>query len=292
MKKVFIILVISLTGFLLLNSSDRLSELTFIKPVINKDSLISLGTPERITNQYILIRETRKNQNKSFFIVDTRENLIYLFDNKGKFITKSPTIDGLDKQNPNKITDALKSWDEHINDVGFKKGNIKSFDEIKKEVNLNHNITLVNYIDVTGRNRVYNHNMVYHYVSNNKIRFFPKGVYKIVNKSRKDYYIGSNDNAYHIETLEGKEISLAIHGHTKGVNTVNQMNYMLKLINSDFNNMKVSKQYKKYITSTNFGLGSHGCITVPDGFLKLSNDIAVNSLVFVLDESETDYIVK
>lgn len=280
MKRVFIILVISLTGFLLLNSSDRLSELTFIKPVINKDSLISLGMTERITNQYILIRETRKNQNKSFFIIDTRENLIYLFDNKGKFITKSPTIDGFNRQvNEGHLKDfALKTYSEKVKEMGFK-----------------YNSSTRDYVDTTGKNRKLTSKLYFSFIGKTNTSFFPKGEYTISILSTDNSYIGGENNVYSIKTQDNKVICKAIHGLYKTEYRINRMNELKKLIQSNFDDPSVSTTYRNKVLenlNNSYYNNSFGCINVPEKFLELSNNYALNSKVFVIGENQTDYLVK
>jgi len=280
MKKVLIILVISLTGFLLLNSSDRFSELTVFKPVINKDSLISLGMTERITNQYILIRETRKNKNKPFFIVDTRENLIYLFDNQGKFITKSPTIDGFNRQvNEGHLKDfALKTYSEKVKEMGFK-----------------YNSSIRDYVDTTGKNRKLTNSLYFNFIGKTNTSFLPKGEYSISHISTDNNYIGGRNNVYSIKTQDNKVICKAIHGLYKSEYRIARMNELKKLIKSDFTNPSVPTTYRNRVLenlNNSYYNNSFGCINVPEKFLELSINFASNAKVFVLGENQTDYLIK
>lgn len=280
MKKVLIILVISLTGFLLLNSSDRFSELTVFKPVINKDSLISLGMTERITNQYILIRETRKNKNKPFFIVDTRENLIYLFDNQGKFITKSPTIDGFNRQvNEGHLKDfALKTYSEKVKEMGFK-----------------YNSSIRDYVDTTGKNRKLTNSLYFNFIGKTNTSFLPKGEYSISHLSTDNNYIGGHNNVYSIKTQDNKVICKAIHGLYKSEYRINRMNELKKLIHSNFDNPSVPTAYRNKVLenlNNSYYNNSFGCINVPEKFLELSINFASNAKVFVLGENQTDYLIK
>jgi hypothetical protein len=61
-------------------------------------NLISLGIPPRTACEISFIKIRPKFNGKSFFVVDTLQNLIYLFDSSGKFVAKSQTLDGEDAQ--------------------------------------------------------------------------------------------------------------------------------------------------------------------------------------------------
>ena len=121
---IFILVLVSLITYNCTQKEKIIPNKPEIKEVfiVNKDSLIKMGIPKRITEQYVIILETQKNKQNSFFIVDTKENLIFFFDSKGKFIAKSPTIDGFDKQslNPEKINKSLETWSQNIAELGFK----------------------------------------------------------------------------------------------------------------------------------------------------------------------------
>jgi len=248
--------------------------------VVNKDSLIKMGLPKRITEQYAVIMENQKNNQKSFFIVDTRENLIFFFDKKGTFLVKSPTIDGFDKQstNPKMIKEALNTWSSHCNDLGFKW-------DYKKGT----------YVDTTGQKRFYSKILVYNYLGVQKVRFLPKGIYKIPSKYFDPMFIGGNDNVYDLETIGGKPTSIAIHGVYQSAYRLRNIKILEHNIGSDFNKMFVSKNYRKLVldndNNSTFN-NSYGCINVPSEFLKLTNDKAVGSLIFVIGESENNYLIK
>jgi len=283
MKRLIFVLVLVTSSFFIYNCNNVKKEVikkpTVVEPKISKDSLLKLGMPERITNQYIQIRKTKKNQDKSFYIVDTKENLIFLFDKTGKFVAKSPTIDGFDKQNSKYEKEALKSWENHTNDIGFKWSDI-----------------LEKYIDTTGRNRVYSPRFVFSYLYNTKYKFFPKGIYVITEKEHRDDYIGKNDNIYFLKTLSNSDLTLtvAIHGLYKSEYRIKNMNRQLSLINNDFKDINVSKKYTEEIKNNDNNStynNSFGCINVPEKFLEITNRYSLNSLVFVMGENN-DYLIK
>jgi hypothetical protein len=278
MNKLFLILSVLTICFFTINVNGVINRLTFVEPNINKDSLIRLGMPERITNQYITIRKFENYQNKSFFIVDTRENLIFFFDRNGNFVAKSPTIDGFDKQNENKTEGALKTWYDHANDIGFK------WDSNKKQ-----------YIDLTGKNRSYSNNLVYNHLAKTQCRFFPKGVYQITKKYHYNGFVGKGENTFNVNTLDGKNLALAIHSLYKSEYRIQNMNKLVSLIGNNFDKINVPNSFRSVVLNNiNNGTfnNSFGCINVPEKFIELTKNESVNSLVFVMSENTNDYLVK
>jgi len=280
MRTLILILIIFGCTLFTFKGYKVIEKITYVKPIINKDSLLKKGMPKRITEQYVLIMENQKNKQKSFFIVDTRENLIFFFDKNGNFIAKSPTIDGFDKQskNPKVIKETLKSWSVRCKEIGFKW-------DCKKRT----------YIDTTNKNRIYTDGIVFNYLAIKNYRYFPKGIYNIPNKYFSPNYIGDKDNVYSTETIDGIELSKAIHGVYQSTYRLKNIKILEKNIGSNFNNMYVSENYRKLVlTNHNNSMfnNSYGCINVPSEFLKLTNDKAVGSLLFVIGEDEYDYLIK
>ena len=271
--------LIILISIMILTSCFHTDKSTFVEIKIDKDSMLTLGYPERIVNQYEIVRTTKKFSGKSFFIVDTKENLIFCFDKNGKFVAKSPTIDGFDKQsnNPTKINETLQRWTKHAADAGFK------WNKITKK-----------YIDTTGRNRIYSTSVVYNFLGQKKRRFFPKGTYIIKSTQSTKSFLGSSVNTYNIQTLDGEPLALAIHSLYKSQFRINSMNTLKKLVGSNFNEMSVSKNYRS-VVSQNMDNGlfnnSFGCINVPLEFISLTKNKAINSYIFVIGENEKDYTI-
>ena len=267
--------VIILTSSFINSSNQRIC----INTKINKDSLLKTGIPIRIVNQYVKIRQSFRYIGKSFFIVDTRENLIYLFDENGKFFAKSPTIDGQDRQstNPRKISEALNSWGQHVKDINFK------YDRKRKK-----------YVDVTLMGRYYSHNLVFQNLRKNKVRFFPKGVYKIKSLGFHKRFLGESTNTFYVKTLKGKTLTIAIHSLYRSKFRQKNMNKLKKLIVTDFNSPRVSKKFQNIVTknlnNATFN-NSYGCINVPFEFISLTKNKAKGAMVFVLGESESNYTI-
>jgi hypothetical protein len=285
MKKFILVstiaIVTTIATVFLYADKQNIKQLIFPKKeiVISKDSLLKLGMPERITEQYIIIRKSEKSVNKSFFIADTRENLIYFFDKKGNFVAKAPTIDGFDPQSIDKkfLDEAFKSWSEHAADIGFK-----------------YSLASKKYEDVWGKNRIYKHKLVYDQIAKEKGRFFPKGIYIIPSVYKNTDFVGNCKNTYNVKNEQGKDLALAIHGLYKSQFRINTMKEMIALIKTDFKEISAPKGYRekmaKNLRSYTYN-NSYGCINVPEGFLLLTENLATGSLLIVLGEEEKDYLV-
>ena len=276
-----IAIILLILSVFLFADNKKIKQLIYPKKeiVISKDSLLKLGMPDRITEQYIIIRKSEKSVNKSFFIADTRENLIYFFDKKGNFVAKAPTIDGFDIQSKEKkyLDEAFKSWSEHAADIGFE-----------------YNSKTKKYEDVWGKKRIYTHKFVYDQIAKGKGRFFPKGIYTIPSVYKNKSFIGNCNNTYNVKNEQVKELALAIHGLYKSQFRINTMKSMLAAVKTDFKEIAAPKAYRetmaKNLRSFTYN-NSYGCINVPEGFLLLTENLASGSLLIVLGEEEKDYLV-
>jgi hypothetical protein len=248
--------------------------------IVNKDSLIKLGMPPRIVEQYAFTIKTNKLYSKSFFISDPRENLIYFFDKKGHFVAKAPVIDGSDVQSKDKkqLEEAFKHWSEHAAEIGFK-----------------YNKTSKKYEDVTGRKRPYSQALVYAHIAKGSGKFFPQGMYKVPSVYHSEHFVGNCKNTFDVETMQGKVLSLAIHGLYKTPFRITTMKNMLAMIKTDFKDMSVPKSYRETMAKNlrNYTFNnSYGCINVPEGFLLLTEKLAPGSLLIVLGEEKEGYLVE
>jgi hypothetical protein len=99
-----------------------------VNPALEKNyqteaaKLIGKGIPTRTSCEISFIKLRPKFSNKSFFVFDSLQNLIYLFDKAGNFVAKSYVLDGADAQSQNskKIAQALWSWQQQVENMGFK----------------------------------------------------------------------------------------------------------------------------------------------------------------------------
>lgn len=245
--------------------------------------LISKGVPKRSACEVSYVSIRPKFSNKNFFVVDTRHNTIYLFNKEGKFVEKSYTIDGYNAQSQDakKIAEALWSWSDEVKATGF---------VWDKQVG--------GYKDKTGKNRKYDHELVYDYIDKNKKRFFPKGIYSIGFLSGDKNYIGGPNNVFNITTLDGsKNLAAAIHGFYNEPPRVNAMLELKRAMGKSASPTSMSipdsfiKTVEQYMGTSKFNK-SYGCINIPDDFLKIARPYAVGALVFVIGETENNYLVQ
>jgi hypothetical protein len=90
--------------------------------------------------------------NKSFFVFDGSQNLIYLFDKTGNFVAKSYVLDGADAQSQDttKIAKALWTWQQQVENLGFK-----------------WDPKMQKYLDKSNKNRTYSDDLIYNTIDKN-----------------------------------------------------------------------------------------------------------------------------
>lgn len=244
--------------------------------------LISKGVPTRSACEISYVSIRPKFSSKNFFVVDTRDNNIYLFNKEGKFVAKSYTIDGYNAQSQEakKMAEALWSWGDYVTAAGFK------YD--KKEGKFK---------DMSGKNKSYNNDLIYDYIDKNKSRFFPKGIYSIDRLKTDEGYVGGDNNVFNITTLDGKSLANAIHGFYNEAPRVRAMQELKKSMGKSSSPTSMSipnsfiKMVEQYIGTSKFNK-SYGCINLPEDFLKIAKPYAVGALVFVIGETNNNYLVQ
>jgi hypothetical protein len=243
--------------------------------------LISKGVPTRSACEVSYVSIRPKFSNKNFFVVDTKHNNIYLFNKEGKFVAKSYIIDGynVQSQDAKKMAEALWSWSENVSGAGFKYDN-----------------KLGKYKDKTGR--PYNSDSIYDYIDKNKTRFFPKGIYSINKLAGDENYIGGPNNVFNITTLDGsKNLANAIHGFYNEPPRVKAMLELKRAMGKSASPTSMSipdsfiKTVEQYMGTSKFNK-SYGCINIPEDFLKIARPYAAGALVFVIGETEDNYLVQ
>jgi len=245
-------------------------------------SLISKGVPQRSACEISYVKIRPKFNNKSFFVVDTKDNNIYLFNKQGEFVAKSYTIDGLNAQSQDakSIAKALWSWDEYTKASGFEWDG-----------------TTQKYKDKTSKGRIYNNDLIYDYIDKNKSRFFPKGIYSIDKLKSDNDYVGGDDNIFNVTTLDGKVLSNAIHGFYNEPPRVRAMQQLKKAMGSHSSPTDKNipdefiKTVEQYLGTSKFNK-SYGCINLPTDFLTIAKPYAVGSMVFVIGETDSNYLVQ
>jgi len=244
--------------------------------------MISKGIPQRTSCEISYVKLRPKFSNKSFFVFDGLQNLIYLFDKSGNFVAKSYVLDGADAQSQDtkKIAQALWTWQQQVESLGFK------WDPKNQK-----------YLDKTKQNRTYSNDLIYNSIDKNDTRFFPKGVYSIVGLSTDKEYAGGNNNLFRVETLDGKKIAQAIHGFYNEAPRVAALELLKTKMGSSASPKSSAvpqeflKMVEQYQGTQKFNK-SYGCVNLPTDFLKIARPYAVGAMLFVIGETKNNYLVQ
>jgi hypothetical protein len=210
----------------------------------------------------IALIQIRPNfKNKNLFVLDGINNFIYLFDQNSNFVTSGPIIKGENKQSSDalQISNALVSSQQIA-------------DKLKAQG-----------LPFTTEN-------FYAYTEKNNIEFIPSGIY-YSEKSLVDQpgMYGKTNNLLPLKTLDGNKMIQAIHGYVTSKQRTQAMALAEKLVN-DPKNPTLTKQFIDAINKDlNLNL-SHGCINVTANFLPYLQKYGPSSYVFVLSDSENNYL--
>jgi hypothetical protein len=244
--------------------------------------LISKGIPTRTSCEISYIKLRPKFSNKSFFVFDGSQNLIYLFDKTGNFVAKSYVLDGADAQSQDttKIAKALWTWQQQVENLGFK-----------------WDPKMQKYLDKSNKNRTYSDDLIYNTIDKNDTRFFPKGVYSIVGLSTDKGYAGGQNNLFRVETLDGQKIAQAIHGFYNEAPRVAALEQLkIKMgTSASPKSESVPQEFlsmvEKYKSTQKFNK-SYGCINLPTDFLKIAKPYSLGAMLFVIGETKNNYLVQ
>jgi hypothetical protein len=259
-----------------------------VNPALEKNyqteaaKLIGKGIPTRTSCEISFIKLRPKFSNKSFFVFDSLQNLIYLFDKAGNFVAKSYVLDGADAQSQNskKIAQALWSWQQQVENMGFK------YDPKQKK-----------YLDKTTQKRQYSSDLVYQAIDKNDTRFFPKGIYSVTALQTDDEYAGGKNNLFRLKTLDGTEIAQAIHGFYNEPARVVALEQLKTKMGSSASPKSASvpqefiSMVEKYNQTQKYNK-SYGCINLPTDFLNIAKPYATGSMLFVIGDTKTNYLVQ
>jgi hypothetical protein len=231
---------------------------------------------KEIACQMALIQMRPGYKDKNAIISDTKNHQIYIFDSKGKFLAKDFIISGKNKQSTEarKIANALLSWSDGAKKLGFEWQQGKG------------------YVDVTGKNRKYDEEIIYSNIDKNKTRFLPKGIFTTVPEmSSASGYAGDKDNLLNI-MQDGKILAQAIHGYYLEQPRKRVMDLARKVATSP-DDPKVNDEFIKLLSSgkVNFSQ-SYGCLNVSDRFLPKLQEFGKNSYLFNIGEDRNNYLVK
>jgi peptidoglycan hydrolase-like protein with peptidoglycan-binding domain len=232
--------------------------------------------------------KNRKMDDTPFLVYDPRENLIYLFNTGGVYVTSSQVVDGADAQKG--LADAKAFTREDWCKI--------SGMESKPEL-------------CTDPKTKTKKAPYYGPIANLTSRFLPKGIYTINGLSYHEGYTGGSKggtkNTFSLKPikLEGtitaaasKGLSAAIHGIPGEEGRLKASKELETLLRADVNSGKVPPQYLDNIQAILNANKSFGCIGVPASFVnnpKVQSIITsnVNKIkVFAMGEDSQDFLVK
>jgi len=236
---------------------------------------VKQGIPIRASCEISLIQIRPNYKDKFAIIIDTLNKLLYIFDNNGKFKGKTEVISGKDKQSidPKVVARALLTTSEQIKSIGFEWQDGKG------------------YVDMTGKNRKYNYELIYKDTDKTKTRFLPKGIYTTDDKIRSNTeYAGKTDNFISL-FKDNKELGQAIHGYYVEQPRTEAIKKAQEVLSKP-NDPNVSKEFMDLVSKNKVNLSqSYGCINIPSNFLSYLRKYGKNSYVFNIGEDKQNYLV-
>ena len=232
--------------------------------------------------------KNRKMDDTPFLVYDPKDNLIYLFNTGGVYVTSSSVVDGADAQK------------------GLSDAKAFTMEDWCKVSNLEATPHLCT--DPSNKKRK---DPYYGPIANLAARFLPKGIYTINGLSYHEGYTGGskggNKNTFYLKPikLEGtitaaakKSIGTAIHGVPGIDERLKSSKDLERVLQSDVNAGKVPPQYLDNIKAILAANQSFGCIGVPASFVnnpKVQSIITANVnkiKVFAMGEDSQDFLVQ
>ena len=212
--------------------------------------------PDRTACQIAFVKIRPQFTNKKIIITDSKNNLIYLFDENSNFVAKDPLLSGRSKQN---------KLEKDIADMTF---------EEKKEYLTNK------YKKVPTDSEVMN-----------LASFLNPGVYQAGTSVTDKSYAGSGTNInYLTKVSDGKLVGPAIHGVKRTPERINALNNASLRIKSNSETPNVSSEYLQNVDSNGLELSS-GCLNVNESFINKYSLTIQNSFLFNISEDKENYYV-
>ena len=258
-----------------INPNDPYGELN---KSLNEQAKIysSQGIQPRASCQISLIMIRPDSNQKNIFIIDSKEQLIYLFNKDKKFVAKDVIISGVNEQTDDIeiIAKSLLDWNQRVKKLGF------SWDG-------------QNYNDTTGKNRKFDPQLVYQDIKSEKSAFLPKGMYTSSSKMNSfPQYTGVKNNLLSLVKDDKSTYMQAIHGFLPNQERTQVMNKAKEVLSKP-EDPNVSKEFLSLVTGGKLNFKqSSSCINVTEDFLKYIREYGPNSYVFSIGETEDNYLVK
>lgn len=246
-------------------------------------NFIKADMPLRSACEMAFIKIRPQYAGKAFFIVDTKDKVIFLYDKDNNYVAKSGIVSGKNAQSQNEemIANALKSGFDIMKEKGYE-FNKKDNSYYKDGKKIDSETAYWEYL--RGIDKM-------------KTRFIPKGVYNIAYSHKDKHEVGADtgDNAFRLR-LGDKILNQAIHGFFKDQKRFEWFAQAKKKYDMDSNNPAIKKEYLDFIRSNvgkfQGGYGSFGCINVSLEFLIKMRPYAIGANVFVLGEQNENYLVQ
>ena len=232
--------------------------------------------------------KNRKMDDTPFLVYDPKDNLIYLFNTGGVYVTSSSVVDGADAQKS--LSDAK----------------VFTMDDWCKVSNLETTPYLC-----TDPSNKKPKDPFYSKIASLSSRFIPKGIYTISGLQYNEGYTGGAKggakNTFRLQPikLEGtittaakRGLTPAIHGIPGVPDRLKASNELQSYLKSDVSGGKVPAQYLDNIKAILDANQSYGCVGVPASFInnpKVQSIITsnINKIkVFAMGEDSQDFLVK
>ena len=212
--------------------------------------------PDRTACQIAFVKIRPQFTNKKIIITDSKNNLIYLFDENSNFVAKDPLLSGRSKQN---------KLEKDIADM--------TFDE-KKE-----------YLKKTLKREPTNDEIM------NLASFLNPAVYETGNSVTDKGYAGSGTNInYLTKVSDDKLVGSAIHGVKPTSQRLLALKNATSQIGSNSETPNVSGKYLQNVDSNGLELSS-GCLNVNESFINKYSLTIQNSFLFNISEDKENYYV-
>ena len=212
--------------------------------------------PDRTACQIAFVKIRPQFTNKKIIITDSKNNLIYLFDENSNFVAKDPLLSGRSKQN---------KLEKDIADM--------TFDE-KKE-----------YLKKTLKREPTNDEIM------NLASFLNPAVYKTGNSLTDKGYAGNGTNInYLTKVSDNKLVGQAVHGVKRTPERINALKKASSQIGSNSETPNVDSKYLQNVDPKRLKLSS-GCLNVNESFINKYSLTIQNSFLFNISEDKENYYV-
>ena len=242
----------------LTKSSDINVIFNKINEDINKNSIQykSAGIPDRTSCQIAFVKLRPQFIGKKIIITDSKNQLIYLFDENSKFVAKDPLLSGRSKQITSQKEIADMTYDE------------------KKE-----------YLKNTLNREPTNDEIM------NIASFLNPGVYQTGISVSNPSYDGSGTNLnYLTKVSDDKIVGPAVHGVKPTKERLLALKTATSKIGSKSEEPNVNKTYIKNVDDYNLELSS-GCLNLNKDFIDKYSLTIENSFLFNISEDQENYYV-